>query len=201
MVTAEDLFRDCTPMRDIEAVISQLFPQVSALERQRNGESVQVPIPRDADDLRTHVKTALATSDVATFTPFELMARIHSTEGRTRQLEIASVEGPSKFTKEKAVIFREISAPIHKLDGSSFVVATSYIEEQYNPDVLERDYLRAMRDIQEKHPEELADQVLTYDDLIRVNRRLIDLDVRCFRCTNTRDVKCAKFDWVRRELL
>jgi hypothetical protein len=215
MVSEQDLIELACPPKNLKSVIPQYYTEIRDLERFRKGE---IPEPRrfpDATDLRTYVRTQIEQSERGVFatTPFDLLTRIHYTEGR-------SVPAP-KGTEPREVTeiqqFREVSLPFHTRDLKEHRIATKFRggeTETATPtgefiisgqptsnEELQRDYLRVRRGFEDRRKEVLADQYATYEDLILLNRRLIDMDVRCQRCVNSDRIACFKYDWIERKLL
>jgi hypothetical protein len=217
MVTEQDLIEIFCPPKNLQSVIPQFYPEVRDLTAFRKGE---IPNPKefsDANELRAYVRTQIQQSrkGVIVSTPFDLLTRIHYTEGRL----VPAPKGTEPREVTEVEEFREISAPFHTRDGKEHTIQTKYragprdianpaergafitAGQDTSKEALERDFIRLRSSVQQRRREMLEQQYATYNDMIVINRRLIDLDVRCQRCTGSDRIACFKYDWIERKLL
>jgi hypothetical protein len=206
MVTEEELFTLCPPKRPLGA-IPQFDVELRNLKDSREHAKPYQSL-QDAADLRAFLEAQLETTDIVETTPFELLTRIHVSEGYSTErerTEVAGAEVKGKFVTTKGLFelgrVREVSKPFHTRDHDTFFVATPYVDAPIEPEQLSRQYLIAVRNARLELEKELAQQSATYTDMITINRRLIDKNIRCFQCRDSTKVVCVKYDWLEDKLL
>jgi hypothetical protein len=187
MVDINQLFEICPPPRSLTAEYSQYVVEIQRLQAIKNGAVLEPIKRRGGNDLARYVEFSLLRKDIASFTPFELLTRIHS-------------RGITKDEQGKTLEYEE-SAPIHYgpyNNRREIIVRT-------NPSLrgeidLNTAYNKAVVDTLRRYAPELKDQKLTTSDVITINRRLIEKNIRCIPCVNHK-VTCFKYDWLTRSLL
>lgn len=187
-LTIDDLFEACPPPRNLDSIISQYAAEIERLSKIRAGEDVGRSRYYKTNELADYIQSMLGSSrDIVSFTPIELFSKIHETVY-------------SKLPSGEEVKM-EVSAPIHYgplSNVKSFGIQTPPIQK--TSILTEDDYRRAVDRTFVTHKEELAKQRFTQSDIITINRRLIERNIRCLPCLD-RTAKCFRYDWLTGELL
>ena len=132
----------------------------------------------------------------AHFTPFELISRIHktiSTQNTQGIITITEASRPIHYRVGNRVEEIEYRTPPKTYDIKNFPVGR--IRE-----AIPSDYTAAGEAFRKQHPEVIDNQIATPADMILINRRLLNFDLRCFRC-NEREIRCFRYDWITKEIL
>ncbi|MHB8153388.1 MAG: hypothetical protein ACYDG3_10055 [Bacillati bacterium] len=187
-ITVEELFDVCPPPRPLDIVISQYLPEIERLQKIRAGEEAHRMKRRGGDALADYVISALGPQrPVITVTPFELFTKVRN-------------EVVSKDVHGDEVV-QVISAPIHYgslSDMHSMRVETEPVRT--GSENLDQMYQNAVNRALVEHSDELRRQRFTQSDIITINRRLIEKNIRCVPCLN-RSATCFRYDWLKGELL
>jgi hypothetical protein len=181
------LFTICPPYRDLTNVIGQLDPEINLLKKLRNRETANIPrFPGGNEMVDFIVSQLYGDRLVASFSPYELLTKLHRTV-------------TVKNKADQTLVYEE-SYPIHYGDWrfeKELIVKT---KPTIGGERVESDYNQAVQNYVRTHASELAQQRPTFEDMIRINRRLILKNIRCIPCSD-KTIKCFKFDWLNKQLL
>jgi hypothetical protein len=187
-ITVEELFDVCPPPRPLDIVISQYLPEIERLQKIKSGEDIEPSKKRGGDDLANYVEATLGSQRPwIKVTPFELFTKIHK--------EILSKD------EHGDDVIQIVSAPIHfgsLTNMQSIQVKTTPVRA--GSENLDQQYQNAIQRALSEHATDLQRQRFTQSDIITINRRLIEKNIRCVPCLN-RSATCFRFDWLKGELL
>jgi hypothetical protein len=186
-LTENQLWKTCPPRRELD-IISQYRPQIEILEKIRNGEDVQPINYRGSSDMIQLIESQLRTQDLAVFKPIELLSRMHRT---------------IKTRNKDNELIQEVSVPIHygPLNNELIVETEPVVNDLESQENLKSRYNMAVANVIRNRRKELAKQRTTFEDIIMINRRLINKSLRCIRCNINGTITCFKFDWLSGKLL
>lgn len=185
-ITPEEIFAVCDPRRDLNIVISQFEPQIKVVKELRAGKNPLKPRYRGASEMVQLIESQLKRGKpIVAFRPIDLLSRVHKT------------------IKEGGLIYEE-SNPIHygkPRQEEAIVIQTEPVQESADAYAGLRDtYAAKVQAFIREHAVELAEQRPTFEDMILINRRMIEKNIRCIPCRD-RNIRCFRYDWVKKELL
>ena len=158
----------------------QMDYDIEQLKLKQNQQSNSMPKFTDSNDLIQFLKSQL-TGDFKELNPFDLISKIHYTKHE--------YENTTKY-------YYEVSRPIHY--GSynqekSFIIKTDKTQEQSHLQQMYQNKLKRVLNQKEVR--------LTYEDVMIINRRLLQHSLRIFTRKGDNLVVVTRYDWVNNKLL
>jgi hypothetical protein len=193
----EEILADCNPGIDLSEIESQYLPFIEKLKEYRKSKSNSAPVtytrPYHTDtfftgDLLAYVSSKLLDAKIKSsklfeeFKPIELLSHIHKT-----------------ITTDKNT-YKRISRDLHYKDEDEIKSFKIESYEGYDLQSAELSYIENLRKFLRDNPKVALNEVATSADIIAINRRLIEGDIRCIRCRSN-IIKCFKYDWINRKVL
>ncbi len=187
---AEDILSDCNPGIDLSEIESQYIPFIEKLIESKKQKLPSPSFARPAasdtfftSDLGDYVNNIIQSEGVHVFKPIELLSRIHKT--------IFLGEG---------VGYKESSRDMHYIDENGLETFKIESPVRYTPEGLKLSYSESVNKFVKNNPSIVNSDVATSADIIAINRRLIEYNIRCIRCRRSK-IKCFKYDWISRKVL
>jgi hypothetical protein len=188
MVDIESLLKNCNPAIDLNKIESQYLDFINRLKLYKEKSIKNKPtIYRSSGetflnpDVADYIQSRLYNKDFVDLTPLEVLSKIHKT-----------VKYP--------IGYREVSRDIHYLEGDEIKSFNIKSALDLNKENIYNSYTSAFNRFIKENSELIDKIVATSADVIALNRRLIEKNIRCVRC-NAKTLRCFKYDWINKKVI